>query len=103
MPEHFHLLISEPERGNPSTVMQVLKQRFERKVLRDWRKRSERGQNRLWEDALNEGHVRQRRFYVFVVWSAGMRVENLRYMHRNRVTRGLALELEQKAWSSCGY
>src|SRR5437667_4622302 len=24
MPEHFHLLISEPERGNPSTVMQVL-------------------------------------------------------------------------------
>src|SRR5256712_10912720 len=54
MPEHFHLLISEPERGNPSTVMQVLKQRFARKVLRDWRKRSERGQNRLWEDALNE-------------------------------------------------
>jgi len=31
MPEHFHLLISEPERGNPSTVMQVLKQRFARK------------------------------------------------------------------------
>src|SRR6059036_4322169 len=69
MPEHFHLLISEPERGNPSTVMQVLKQRFARKVLRDWRKRSERGQNRLWEDALNEGHVWQRRFYDFMVWS----------------------------------
>src|SRR2546428_4525567 len=65
MPEHFHLLISEPERGNPSTVMQVLKQRFARKVLRDWRKRSERGQNRLWEDALNEGHVWQRRVYYF--------------------------------------
>src|SRR5256885_16966976 len=71
MPEHFHLLISEPERGNPSTVMQVLNQRFARKVLRDWRKRSERGQNRLWEDALNEGHVWQRRFYDFVVWSEG--------------------------------
>src|SRR5207247_10688299 len=42
MPEHFHLLISEPERGNPSTVMQVLKQRFARKVLRDWLMRSER-------------------------------------------------------------
>src|SRR5438105_8815694 len=26
MPEHFHLLISEPERGNPSILMQVLKQ-----------------------------------------------------------------------------
>src|SRR5207244_9629454 len=66
MPEHFHLLISEPERGNPSTVMLVLKQRFARKVLRDWRKRSERGQNRLWEDALNEGHVWQRRFFCGV-------------------------------------
>ena len=100
MPEHFHLLISEPERGNPSTVMQVLKQRFARKVLRDWRKRSERGQNRLWEDALNEGHVWQRRFYDFVVWSEGKRVEKLRYMHRNPVKRGLALEPEQWAWSS---
>jgi len=28
MPEHIHLLIGEPERGTPSTVMQVLKQRF---------------------------------------------------------------------------
>jgi putative transposase len=28
MPEHIHLLISEPERGTPSTVMQVVKQRF---------------------------------------------------------------------------
>ena len=27
MPEHIHLLISEPEVGTPSTVMQVLKQR----------------------------------------------------------------------------
>jgi len=30
MPEHVHLLISEPDRGTPSTVMQVLKQRFAR-------------------------------------------------------------------------
>src|SRR6266566_9678130 len=28
MPEHVHLLIGEPEKGTPSTVMQVLKQRF---------------------------------------------------------------------------
>ena len=27
MPEHVHLLITEPEVGNPSTVLQVLKQR----------------------------------------------------------------------------
>jgi REP-associated tyrosine transposase len=33
MPEHFHLLISEPQRGNPSTVMQALKLGFARRVF----------------------------------------------------------------------
>ena len=28
MPEHFHLLITEPEVGNPSVVMKVVKERF---------------------------------------------------------------------------
>jgi REP element-mobilizing transposase RayT len=32
MPEHFHLLISEPENGDPSVVMKVVKQRFTRLV-----------------------------------------------------------------------
>ena len=30
MPEHIHLLISEPRVGTPSTVTQVLKQRVSR-------------------------------------------------------------------------
>jgi putative transposase len=34
MPDHIHLLISEPERGTPSTIMQVLKQRHARAILR---------------------------------------------------------------------
>src|SRR5882672_9246519 len=33
MPEHFHLLISEPQRGDPSTVMHALKMGFTRRVL----------------------------------------------------------------------
>jgi hypothetical protein len=33
MPEHIHLLITEPEIGTPSTVMQVLKQRTARALL----------------------------------------------------------------------
>ena len=41
MPEHIHLLISEPERGTPSTVMQVVKQRFARRVLRRKRRQQE--------------------------------------------------------------
>jgi REP element-mobilizing transposase RayT len=32
-PEHIHLLLSEPEVGTPSTVMQVLKQRSARALL----------------------------------------------------------------------
>ena len=31
MPEHFHVLIGEPEKGTPSTVMQVLKQSVARR------------------------------------------------------------------------
>ena len=33
MPEHIHLLLSEPERGNPSKVMQAVKQGFARRIL----------------------------------------------------------------------
>ena len=34
MPDHIRLLISEPERGNPSRVMQAVKQGFARRVLK---------------------------------------------------------------------
>src|SRR5256885_9741855 len=103
MPEHFHLLISEPERGNPSTVMQALKQRFARKVLRDWRKRSERGQNRLWEDALNEGHVWQRRVYDFLGGGAGKGGGKVRYMLLHPVKRGVALAPGKWGWGRFQY
>jgi REP element-mobilizing transposase RayT len=33
MPEHIHLLLTEPEVGTPSTVMQVVKQRMTRACL----------------------------------------------------------------------
>ena len=96
MPDHIHLLVSEPERGTPSTVMQVLKQRYARGLLR--KKRRKTGQGELWPE---EGqHVWQRRFYDFNVWSEHKRVEKLRYMHRNPVKRGLVLEPEQWEWSS---
>ncbi len=49
MPEHIHLLISEPRVGTPTTVMQVLKQRVSRAMRR--RKRVAPGQLRLWEDS----------------------------------------------------
>ena len=100
MPEHFHLLIREPERGNPSIVMQVLKQRFARHLLTQWRKRNPPHQPCLWKEALDVGHVWQRRFYDFVVWSKHKQEEKLNYMHRNPVKRGLVLQPEQWPCSS---
>ncbi len=96
MPEHFHMLISEPETGTPSTVMQVVKQRFAHQVLKQVRRRRS-NQSRLWEEP---EHIWQRRFYDFNVWTEKKRVEKLRYMHRNPVKRGLVLEPEQWRWSS---
>ena len=100
MPEHVHLLFSEPERGNPGTVIQVLKQRFARVVLRDWRHRRVPQQGSLWNQPLTQAHVWQARFYDFVVYTKKKRMEKLCYMHRNPVERGLVLEPEQWGWSS---
>ena len=96
MPEHFHLLISEPQVGDPSKVMQVVKQRFAQRMLS--RPRQTAGQRWLFEG--QPVHVWQARFYDFNVWTERKRVEKLRYMHRNPVKRGLVLEAEQWAWSS---
>jgi len=42
----------------------------------------------------------QPRFYDFNVWTEDKRIEKLRYVHRNPVTRGLVDEPEQWRWSS---
>lgn len=99
MPEHVHLLFSEPERGDPSAVMKVLKQSFARQLLNRCRAGDPR-QSSLWKIPLTEGHVWQDRFYDFVVFTEKKRVEKLRYMHRNPVVRGLVLAPEQWNWSS---
>ena len=35
MPEHIHLLFSEPERGNPSLALAALKQTFAHRLLQN--------------------------------------------------------------------
>jgi putative transposase len=100
MPEHVHLLLGEPERGDPSVVMQALKQGFARCLLRKLRSRADPRQGSLWSAPLEQWHIWQRRFYDFVVFSEKKRVKKLRYMHRNPVERRLVLEPQQWAWSS---
>jgi putative transposase len=77
MPEHVHLLMSEPEIGTPSTVVHSLKLRVSKRL----RAKSETsiGAPQFW----------QRRFYDFNVYSAEKRREKLEYMHRNPITRRL--------------
>ncbi len=103
MLDHIHLLISEPEQGTPSTVMQVLKQRFARQVLQKKRcpaEQSPGGPSFALFAKGGQPHVWQRRFYDFNVWSERKRAEKLRYMHRNPVEEGLVAEPEHWEWSS---
>src|SRR5262249_15342256 len=88
----YRLLLGEPERGNPSKVMQAIKQGFARRLLARLRSASNPCQESLWQTALDQGHIWQARFYDFVVFSEHKRVEKLRYMHDNPVKRGLVLE-----------
>ncbi len=104
MPEHFHLLITEPEVGDPSVVMKVIKERFSRQLNR---KREQAAGAPLIASFAMSGiphpepaKIWQKRFYDFNVWSARKHVEKLRYMHRNPVKRGLVERPEQWKWSS---
>jgi REP-associated tyrosine transposase len=91
MPDHVHLLISEPEKGDPSVIVKVVKHRFARQV-------------RQYVGAPNMPGVAdpvwQKRFHDFNVWSEDKRIEKLRYIHRNPVKAGLVSEPDQWAWSS---
>jgi putative transposase len=94
MPEHFHMLISEPQVGTPSTVMQVLKQRFACQL-----RGAVQADGRLLQNN-TEARIWQPRFYDFNVRTEGKRMEKLRYMHSNPVKRELVSAPEQWAWSS---
>jgi putative transposase len=98
MPEHVHLLLTEPEVGSPSTVMQVVKQRTAKSLL-PRRKRRDPRQRELFVRETQRAFW-QARFYDFNVWTTKKRIEKLRYMHRNPVKRGLVEAPEQWRWSS---
>src|SRR5262249_44808113 len=85
MPEHVHLLVSEPERKTLATVLQAMKQSVARRLV-----------------AKGE-HFWQARYYDFNVRSDEKLVEKLDYLHRNPVTRGLVDRPEDWVWSSFGH
>ena len=96
MPEHFHLLVSEPNTKTLSDVMRALKLSFARRVL--GRRKRDGAQQELF-DTVPE-RVWQHRFYDFNVCTEKKRIEKLRYLHRNPVKRGLVASPEMWKWSS---
>jgi putative transposase len=104
MPEHVHLLISEPPKGTPSLVLKVLKQRVSRDLRRK-RRRAPAGQLGLSFMKGADGLPRfwQPRFYEFNVYSAKKKREKLEYMHANPVKRGLVRNPSAWIWSSFSF
>ena len=103
MPEHVHLLVDEPRKQNLSVALKALKQSVSRQVLRQLRTKSHTCTARVGHPHPHPDsppHFWQARFYDFNVWSAKKRMEKLRYMHRNPVTRGLVPKPELWQWSS---
>jgi len=96
MPEHVHLLISEPERNTLAVAIQMLKQITAQKLGPT--------QSRKPRDKGGAPTVHppfwQVRYYDFNVRTAKKRMEKLRYMHRNPVKRELVEKPEDWAWSS---
>jgi putative transposase len=82
MPEHVHLLISEPEHGPLASAVQAIKQSVSRKLIE------------------NREHFWQERYHDFNVWTGKKRIEKVRYIHRNPVVRGLVKRPEEWPWSS---
>jgi putative transposase len=124
MPEHFHVLMSEPQEGDPSTVMQAIKISYARRVLRERnpnygrRKPIRSIPEKAWvphfsrtlrevgslisssKEVTEENHIWQKRFYDFNVWSQHKESEKLHYMHENPVVRGLVQQPGDWHWSS---
>lgn len=99
MPEHVHLLISEPKSGNPSKVLQVLKQKVARTLL--GRRRASSAQLRLpFRSSVLTPAFWQWRFCDFNVWSSKKLNEKLDYIHANPVQRRLVTDPKDWPWSS---
>jgi len=82
MPEHVHLLVSEPHRETLADALKSLKQSISRRLIG------------------NAEHFWQKRYYDFNIRNHPQFVEKLRYIHRNPVKRGLCERPEDWEWSS---
>lgn len=90
MPDHVHLVVSEPAAKSVSTAMQVLKQRTSRALAPVVEFRTD---PQIW----------QTRFYDFNIYSQRKLKEKLKYIHLNPVKEKLVENGMDWAWSSCDF
>jgi putative transposase len=104
MPDHVHLLISEPPKSTPSVMLKALKQRVSRD-LRGRKRKAASGQLQLpfLNDGLRLPRFWQPRFYDFNVYRSYKVREKLEYMHANPVKRGLVKNPSAWMWSSFSF
>jgi putative transposase len=93
MPEHVHLLVSEPERSSLRVALQMLKQIVAQKLKPGL-------SALLGENGAVPKRFWQVRYYDFNVRTRKKQIEMLRYIHRNPVHRGLVEKPEDWQWSS---
>jgi putative transposase len=86
MPEHVHVLVSEPETELLATAIQALKISVARRATIAGAKRD----IPFWQKRYYDHNVRTHKSFV----------DKLRYMHRNPVKRGLVDKPEDWKWSS---
>ncbi len=82
MPEHVHLLVSEPERGTLAEALKSVKQGVSRRLIGN--------AERFW----------QKRYYDLNIRNYRQFGEKLGYIHHNPVKRGLCTRPEDWEWSS---
>jgi len=82
MPEHVHLLLSEPPQDTLADALKSLKQVVSRRLIGD------------------AEHFWQKRYYDFNIRNYPQFVEKLRYIHRNPVEGSLCERPEDGEWGS---
>ena len=97
MPEHVHLLISEPGEGTIADAIKSLKQGVSRRLIGSSPLKPKAGLNGAPGEA---DHFWMKRYYDFNVRNQRQFAEKLRYIHRNPVKRGLCERPEDWEWSS---
>jgi putative transposase len=107
MPEHVHLLVSEPEPGLLADAIHYLKLSFVKRlrggvsqVLNPQVSAHKTGANLGHPRTVESGSFSQNRYYDRNVRDAREFSVKLRYLHRNPVKRGLVSDPAEWKWSS---